>query len=81
VEAVFFGIPILAYDCIFNRITTENRALWFSDSESLLTAVSSLTSEIQMSVGREMKQIAERQYYLKTIGRTNFDIPYQSNKK
>ena len=39
VEAMFFGIPILAYDVIYNRETTCNQAYYFknvSDLESLL---------------------------------------------
>lgn len=41
VEAMFFGHPILAYDCVYNRATTENKALYFkniSDLKELLHA-------------------------------------------
>ena len=36
VEAMFFGKPILAYDVIYNRETTENKAHYFKTSEELV---------------------------------------------
>lgn len=37
VEAMFFGKPIIAFDVIYNRETTQNRAYYFSDVSSLRT--------------------------------------------
>ncbi|MBQ6868940.1 MAG: glycosyl transferase, partial [Alistipes sp.] len=35
VEAMFFGREIFAFDVVYNRETTKNKALYFSDAESL----------------------------------------------
>ncbi|MDE5645421.1 MAG: DUF1972 domain-containing protein [Muribaculaceae bacterium] len=39
VEAMFFGKPILTYDVIYNRETTENKAYYYTDKESLARLV------------------------------------------
>lgn len=62
VEAMFFGIPIIAYDVVYNRETTEYRADYFSNSEELLKVMSE-TSQ----TGEYMKFIAQRRYCWKTI--------------
>lgn len=57
VEAMFFGCPILAYDVVYNRETTENKAYYFGDSASLreLLTLNNLN-------GDAMKQIAQKRY-------------------
>lgn len=57
VEAMFFGKPIIAFDCIYNRATTHNNAYYFSDSKSLEEIVNkaSLNGDI-------MRQIAIASY-------------------
>ena len=35
VEAMFFGREIFAFDVVYNRETTKNKTLYFSDTESL----------------------------------------------
>ncbi|CAJ1881463.1 DUF1972 domain-containing protein [Aeromonas hydrophila] len=60
VEAMQFGMPIYAYDCIFNRYTTENKGLYFSDEASLLNQIN---AELNMAkFGDAMKDIAFKKY-------------------
>ena len=61
VEAMFFGIPILAYDVVYNRETTENRALYFKTSDDICRL---LECDVEAS---ELRDIAERRYRWKTI--------------
>ncbi|NYZ31767.1 DUF1972 domain-containing protein [Escherichia coli] len=42
VEAMHFNIPIFAFDCDFNRYTTNNLAHYFNDSEQLTSLADSL---------------------------------------
>ena len=35
VEAMNLSLPIIAYDCNFNRYTTENNCIYFSSSKDL----------------------------------------------
>lgn len=46
VEAMFCGCNILAYDVIFNRNTTKNRAAYFSDREELSALLDSDTDNV-----------------------------------
>ncbi|OCH58779.1 DUF1972 domain-containing protein [Vibrio splendidus] len=60
VEMMHFGKPILAFDCSFNRYSTEDKALFFSNSSDLLSLLNNnLISKID---GSQMKEIASRLY-------------------
>lgn len=58
VEAMFFAKPIIAFDCIYNRESTENKAIYFSSA----TDLSSKLTNIQQSIGDELLEIANRRY-------------------
>lgn len=60
VEAMFFGRPLIAFDCIYNRETTENKADYFKDVNSLKSIISSNRNFIEN--GEIMKEIAEDKY-------------------
>ncbi|MEH8196716.1 DUF1972 domain-containing protein [Aeromonas allosaccharophila] len=65
VEAMQFGMPIYAFDCSFNRYTTENKGLYFSDEASLLKQIN---TDLDMAkFGDSMKNIALRKYQWKNI--------------
>lgn len=70
VEMMHFGIPVVAFDCVFNRNTTENRARFFSSAADLaeLAAVKDETG------GDVMLEIARRRYVWDTISREYFDL-------
>ena len=57
VEAMFFGKPILAYDVIYNRETTENKACYFGNSKQLVELLRGTEEN-----GEPLKEIAERRY-------------------
>lgn len=80
VEMMHFGLPVLAYDCVFNRYTTDDQALWFNDAESLLAAITSLTSEIAKQTGLDMKRIAEDRYTWRHIGEAYFRLLLQNDQ-
>jgi glycosyltransferase involved in cell wall biosynthesis len=67
VEAMFLGLPIIAYDVNFNRETTENQAWYFSSAAQLKTLCRELDDENQTMLGRKMKEIADRRYTWKRI--------------
>lgn len=37
VEAMFFAKPLIAFDCVYNRESTENKATYFKDKEELVS--------------------------------------------
>lgn len=62
VEAMQFGKPILAYDVVYNRETTEHKAHYFktaSELEALLIQAP--------RTGEAMAEIAQRRYYWQRI--------------
>ena len=73
VEMMHFGIPVLAYDCSYNRFTTENCAFYFGSTENLHRIL--LDSVLDDSiVGSSMLEIANRRYTWANIGRSYFDL-------
>lgn len=61
VEAMFFGRPIIAYNVIYNRATTENKALYFSNVEELQDLLSDRNSSFEQNAA-SMIEIANRLY-------------------
>lgn len=74
VEMMHFGIPVIAYDCNFNRFTTENAAVYFATSADLIAAVRKLSVEDADSMGRRMAEIAEARYTWDRIGEAYFRL-------
>ena len=62
VEAMFFGKPILAFDVIYNRATTGERAYYFKDSNSLMNLINQ-----EGLRGDAMRVMAQEQYTWKKI--------------
>lgn len=58
VEAMHFGKPILAFDVVYNRETTENKAYYFKTKEDILKL---LRGDLIVD-GESMKVIAQRRY-------------------
>lgn len=69
VEAMFFGKPILAYDVIYNRETTQNKAYYYSDIESLQQLLN--TQDLESN---PIDSIARSQYIWKLISRQYEDL-------
>lgn len=62
VEAMFFRKPILAFDCVYNRESTENKAHYFDDAAKLKSLREQITEEEQNRNAEAMKEIANRRY-------------------
>lgn len=74
VEAMFFGKPILAFDVIYNRETTEQKADYFSSAEMLGTLLQKPYSAFETNAGN-MVEIAYRRYRWKVIAH-QYEILY-----
>ncbi|EFO4172974.1 TPA: DUF1972 domain-containing protein, partial [Escherichia coli] len=62
VEAMHFNIPIFAFDCDFNRYTTNNLAHYFNDSEQLSLLAESLSFGNLKCRVLDLKNYAEDMY-------------------
>lgn len=69
VEAMFFGCPIVAYDVVYNRETTQNKAYYFSNTEMLISII--CRSDLE---GIAMKRIAEEEYTWQYISRQYYSL-------
>jgi glycosyltransferase involved in cell wall biosynthesis len=73
VEAMFFGRPILAFDCNYNRVTTANGAMYFNGSDDLGSLLSTFESSAMLdSVGERMAELAQERYLWKDIASAYF---------
>ena len=61
VEMMFFGVPIVCFDCSYNRASTEDKSLYFESSDHLV-AILNKRSDLTYEVGIDMKEIAFRKY-------------------
>lgn len=64
VEMMFFGKPILAFDVVYNRCTTQDTAYYFKDREQLAQLISRTDLD-----GSRSRQIANAQYIWRDIAR------------
>lgn len=67
VEAMFFEKSLIAFDCIYNRESTENKAVYFKDTPELVSILSEPPE--QYANGKEMLEIARRRYTWQTIAK------------
>lgn len=69
VEAMFFGRPILAFDVIYNRETTQNQAYYFSDGKELARLLE--RTDLR---GDATYEVARREYIWSKIARRYEDL-------
>ncbi|PTP72411.1 DUF1972 domain-containing protein [Vibrio splendidus] len=62
VEMMHFGVPIIAFDCSFNRYSTNNKASYFKDAESLVDMLNNRVSYELKKNANAMKEIAVKSY-------------------
>jgi glycosyltransferase involved in cell wall biosynthesis len=67
VEAMFMGLPIFAFDCIYNRYTTENQCRYWSGLDELCALITGINFMDLKSIARRMKSIADRRYRWENI--------------
>src|ERR1700748_2903317 len=67
VEAMYLGLPVMAFRVSYNKATTENKAWYFSTAAEIILAVESATPETLKLLSGRMKEIADRRYVWKVI--------------
>ncbi|NTW52158.1 MAG: glycosyltransferase family 1 protein [Chlorobiaceae bacterium] len=74
VEMMHFGLPVFAFDCIFNRCTTDGKAIFFKDASALRVAIDGLEANVAAQVGSDMCRIARERYTWSAVGREYFRL-------
>jgi glycosyltransferase involved in cell wall biosynthesis len=62
VEAMYLGLPVFAFDCVYNRYTTANQCLYWSNADELYTYVTQGDTLQLQQMGKKMKMIADSKY-------------------
>jgi glycosyltransferase involved in cell wall biosynthesis len=62
VEAMFFGLPVFAFDCIYNRYTTENQCVYWSTADELYNHIVHREHSGLIDLGKRMRSIAGYRY-------------------
>lgn len=74
VEMMFFDVPLLCFDCDFNRITTNEHAFFFSSANELLDVLVGLKSGGCRRQIAEARKFAGIHYRWDVIARRYFQI-------
>jgi len=62
VEAMYLGLPIIAFDVQYNRETTRHKAIYFKSNGDLESILKGLDSLDLSSLGGDMKEVALKYY-------------------
>ncbi|MEO1518355.1 MAG: DUF1972 domain-containing protein [Bacteroidota bacterium] len=62
VEAMYLGLPILSFDVIYNRVTTNNQAIYFDKVNDLYHILQKLHQYPLITVAKQMKAFADKAY-------------------
>lgn len=71
VEMMHFNKSIFAFDCNYNRASTEDRAAYFSDSDEL---VKSINESDSLNNAEDMLEIAQRRYTWQIVKQQYFAL-------
>ena len=66
VEAMNLALPILAYDCVYNRETTQDQCLYWKDSNDIIDIFSNKKDSFE-SISKNMIEIGSKEYSWKKI--------------
>lgn len=67
IEAMSLGLPIVAFDCTFNRESTFDQAIYFQTMNDLLRILVKLDTDELKKNALKMKQIASHEYTWENI--------------
>lgn len=80
VEAMFFAKPIVAFDCVYNRESTENKATYFDSVESLVRLLGEMSAAMSGKNASDMVDIARRRYRWATVA-SQYERLYYVNEQ
>jgi glycosyltransferase involved in cell wall biosynthesis len=67
VEAMYLGLPVIAYGVSYNKTTTEQKALYFKTSDELISLIEGTKFADLKALGSVMANVAQRRYTWKRI--------------
>ena len=73
VEAMHLGLPIIAFDVIYNRITMEHHGRFFENASDLQAQLAAISNAELFQLARTMESIARRRYTWSVIANKYFE--------
>lgn len=73
VEAMNFGLPILAFDCVYNRATTQDECSYWSTEEDIIDLVNNSESKFD-AIANKMKELGAKEYAWEKIAKQYNDL-------
>ncbi|SMG11343.1 Glycosyltransferase involved in cell wall bisynthesis [Marivirga sericea] len=67
VEAMYLGLPIIAFGVSYNRVTTEEKALYFNSLGELVDQLQGIDDGYLKPLGAKMLEVGKRRYNWKLI--------------
>lgn len=61
VEAMNLGLPILAYDCVYNRATTYEKAIYWKEDKDIIDSIDTDVNKLK-EIGKDMEEIGASVY-------------------
>lgn len=74
IEAMYLGLPIVAFSVIYNKETTEFKAKYFQNKTDLKNIIERLSVKEVQQVGIDMLEIARRRYTWPIIAKRYTDL-------
>ena len=74
VEAMYLGLPIISFDIIYNKVTTENQAIYFETSDELSSILQDVDSLDLARVAGQLLEVANRRYLWSVISHKYSDL-------
>ena len=62
VEAMFLGLPVIAFGASYNRETTHNQSIYFENKKELISIIEDLDKIDLKNIAKSMKSIADKEY-------------------
>ncbi len=78
VEAMYLSLPVISFGVSYNRTTTENKAIYFSTEDELITAINKSTKSSLDGLSLKMKEIADRRYKWDLVSKKYGDLFMES---
>lgn len=68
VEAMCLALPVVAFDCVYNRATTEDSALYWKSADDIVSLLEG-SAESFARVAQDMAEIGNRRYRWEVVAR------------
>ena len=62
VEAMFLGLPVIAFGASYNREATLNQSIYFENKQELISIIEDLDKIDLKNIAKSMKSIADKEY-------------------